>query len=153
VKKLVFPLEILPVNLVASGIVTEAFLLVIFLATLLVARGAVPLTTLWLPVVLAPQVLLTVALGWFLAALGVYLRDLAQIVGFLLQLWFFLTPILYPESAIPSAAVTFFRLNPMLLLVRAYRSLLLEGKAPDIGQLAALTLATAVLALLGYAWF
>src|SRR5215471_782102 len=72
VKKLVFPLETLPVNLVISGAVTEAFGLAIFLAGLLVARHGIPPAVGWLPALLVPQLLLTAALCWFLAALGVF---------------------------------------------------------------------------------
>jgi lipopolysaccharide transport system permease protein len=153
VKKLVFPLEILPTNLVVTGAVTEAFLLAVFLAVLWIARGSIPVTALWLPLVLIPQLLFTLGVAWFLAALGVYLRDLTQIVGFVLQLWFLLTPILYPESGIPAAAAPVLKLNPVLFLVRAYRSALLESSAPAWTELGLLALGSAVFALFAYAWF
>jgi lipopolysaccharide transport system permease protein len=154
VKKLVFPLETLPVNLVISGVVTEAFALVIFLAGLLAARGAIPVSVLWLPALLIPQLLLAAGLCWFLAALGVYVRDLGQIIGFLLTLWFFLTPICYPETQeIPAAAKQILAFNPILILVRGYRSIFLEGHAPAFGSLLALWIGSAALALLGHAWF
>jgi len=154
VKKLVFPLETLPANLVISGVVTEAFALVIFLAGLLAARGAIPASVLWLPALLIPQLLLAAGLCWFLAALGVFVRDLGQIIGFLLTLWFFLTPICYPESQdIPAAAKHILAFNPILILVRGYRSIFLEGHAPAFGSLLTLWIGAAVLALLGHAWF
>ena len=93
VKKLVFPLETLPVNLVIAGLVTELFGLIIFLAGLLAARRSIPASVVWLPVLIVPQLLLTLGLCWFLAALGVFVRDLAAVIGFILTLWFFLTPI------------------------------------------------------------
>ena len=77
VKKLIFPLEILPVNLAAAGLVAELFALAIFAIGLLVARGGVPLSVRWLPVLLIPQLFLTLGLCWFLAALG---RDLVWIL-------------------------------------------------------------------------
>jgi lipopolysaccharide transport system permease protein len=153
VKKLVFPLETLPVNLVISGLVTEAFGLAIFLIWLIVARGAFPLAALWIPVLLVPQLLFTAGLCWFLAALGVFMRDLGQIVGFLLTLWFFLTPILYPETQIPAAAASVLRWNPFLVLVRGYRAIFLEGTAPHFFSLAVLWAVSAALAVAGYAWF
>ena len=153
VKKLVFPLETLPVNLVISGLVTEVFGLLIFLIWLIAARGAPPLTVAWLPVLLIPQLLLTAGLCWFLAALGVYVRDLGQVVGFLLTLWFFLTPILYPESQIPAAAAALLRWNPFLVLVRGYRAIFLEGNSPAVLPLALLWAVSVALAVLGYAWF
>jgi len=153
VKKLVFPLETLPANLVLSGLVTEAFLLVIYLVVLLIARGSIPATALWLPALLVPQVLLALSLSWFLAALGVYVRDLTQIVGFVLQLWFLLTPILYPESGLPARAAPLLKLNPVMVLVRGYRNIFLERTAPPLEQLGWLAAGSAVLAILSYAWF
>jgi lipopolysaccharide transport system permease protein len=154
VKKLVFPLETLPVNLVISGAVTEAFALLIFVAGLLAARGTIPASALWLPVLLVPQLLLAAGLCWFLAALGVFVRDLGQIIGFLLTLWFFLTPICYPETQeLPAAAKQILAFNPILILVRGYRAIFLEGHAPALGPLLALWIGAAALALLGHAWF
>ncbi len=153
VKKLVFPLEILPVNLVVAGLVTQAFALAVFVALLAAARGAVPPTILWLPVLLVPQVMFTLGLCWFLAALGVYFRDLGQFSGFLLTLWFFLTPICYPEASLPAAAVGVLSKNPVFVLVRGYRAILLEGIAPSFAPLWKLWLVSAAVLVLGHAWF
>jgi lipopolysaccharide transport system permease protein len=156
VKKLVFPIETLPVNIVISGAVTEAFGLLVFLVVLLFARGAIPWTLVWLPAVLIPQLLLTAGLCWFLAALGVFVRDLTQIMGFLLTLWFFLTPICYPEPApgqIPEALARVLRMNPIHVLVRAYRAILLEHQPPHLFALAVLWIVSGAVALFGFAWF
>jgi lipopolysaccharide transport system permease protein len=154
VKKLVFPLETLPVNLVLSGLVTEVFALAIFFASLLAIRHSVPASIVWLPVLLVPQLLLAAGLCWFLSALGVFVRDLGQIIGFLLTVWFFMTPICYPESqAVPAWAAHILAWNPILILVRGYRAILLEGRAPAAGPLAGLWLAAALVAVLGHAWF
>ncbi len=113
VKKVVFPLETLPMNLVLAGLVTEAFGLIIFLCGLWIARGEVPVSVLWLPVLLVPQVLLTAGLSWLLAATGVFVRDLGQAIGFILTLWFFLTPICYEESkALPEWISHVLSVNP-----------------------------------------
>ena len=153
VKKLVFPLETLPVNLVIAGAVTEVFALLIFIAGLLLARGRLPASILWLPLLIAPQLLFTVGLCWFLAALGVFLRDLGQIMSFVLTLWFFLTPICYSEASLPPEALRILSTNPMFILVREYRAVFLEGRAPDGGALAALWIGSVTIAILGHAWF
>ena len=101
IKKLVFPVETLPVNLVVSGLVTQVFAIILFLAGLLLFRGEIPAAALWLPLLLVPQVLLTMGLCWLLSALGLLFRDLGQLMGFLLTVWFFLTPICYPEESVP----------------------------------------------------
>jgi len=153
VKKLVFPLEILPVNLVLAGLVTEVIALVIFGAGLLGARGAVPVTVLWLPLLVIPQVLFTAGLSWFLAALGVYVRDLGQVNGFLLTLWFFLTPICYPVEALPREALPVLAKNPMFVLVAGYRAIFLEHQPPAWGPLWKLWLIALAAFFLGHAFF
>ena len=151
VKKLVFPLDTLPVNLVFAGAVTEMIGLTIFLIALLLIRHAVPATVLWFPLVLIPQLLFTAGLCWFLAALGVFARDLGQIIGFLLTLWLYLTPIFYPETQVPAIAARFLKFNPMWVLVRGYRSIFLEGRAPE--SLGVMWIGSVLVAVLGYAWF
>ncbi len=130
IKKLVFPVETLPVNLVTAGLVTETFAVLLFAIFVLAARGHMPATVLWLPVILVPQILFTLGLCWFLAAIGVFVRDLGQVIGFLLTLWFFLTPICYPETSLPKEALAVLSKNPIFALVRAYRAIFLEGHAP-----------------------
>ncbi len=156
IKKLVFPVETLPVNLVASGLVTEFFGIVLFAIALLLVRGHVPLTALYLPAVVIPQILLTAGICWFLAAMGVFVRDLAQINGYLITIWFFLTPICYEESYLDKLPPLIHRLmtaNPIYVLVRGYRSILLESQAPDWTALGWLTAASIVVFFLGHAWF
>jgi lipopolysaccharide transport system permease protein len=152
VKKIVFPLETLPVNLVISGAVTEVFALLIFVCGLLAVRQAVPASVLWLPVLIVPQILFTAGLCWILAATGVYVRDLGQVTGYLLTLWFFLTPICYPESQLKEA-VRILRWNPLFTLVKAYRAVLLENQAPSLKGVVALWVVAVVVAVVGYAWF
>ncbi len=153
VKKLVFAVETLPVNLVVSGLVTEAFAIVLYCAFLLVTRHSLPATILWLPVLLVPQILFTAGMSWFLAALGVFVRDLGQAIGFLLTLWFFVTPICYPESQLPPSAMLILSKNPIFVLVRGYRAVFLEGQPPAFGSLWKLWLLSAVFFVLGHAWF
>jgi lipopolysaccharide transport system permease protein len=153
VKKLVFPLETLPVNLALSALVTEAFALAVFLVLLVATRGAVPWTVLWLPALLVPQVLFTMGLSWFLAALGVYVRDLGQINGFLLTLWFFLTPICYPVASLPRQALPLLSRNPMFVLVQAYRDIFLERRAPAFSGLWKFWAVSLILFFAGHAWF
>ncbi|HSB17630.1 MAG TPA: ABC transporter permease [Bryobacteraceae bacterium] len=153
VKKLVFPLETLPVNLALAGLVTQAFALVVFTVLLVASRGYVPVSVAWLPVLLVPQVLLTVGLCWFLAALGVYVRDLGQVIGFALTLWFFLTPICYPEGSLPPPALGILSKNPMFVLVRGYRAIFLESAAPSFAPMWKLWLLSAAVFFAGHAWF
>jgi lipopolysaccharide transport system permease protein len=153
VKKLVFPLETLSIIQVLSGLTTGLLATAVYMVGLVALNGFIPLSVIWLPVLLVPQILFTLGLCWFLAALGAYVRDLGQIMGFVLTLWFFLTPICYPESLLPDAAAPILHKNPLFVLVRGYRSILLEGSAPDFSSVWKLWLLAAVVFLCGYAWF
>ncbi len=154
VKKLVFPLDTLPVNQVVSGLVTELFGAGVFVAGLLIIRHTIPAAVLWLPVLLVPQLLFTLGVCWFLAALGVYMRDLGQIMALVLTLWFFITPICYPESQNLSPAIAaVMRQNPLYVLVRGYRAVFLEGHAPELLPLLKLWAIALALFFLGHVWF
>jgi lipopolysaccharide transport system permease protein len=153
VKKLVFAVETLPVNLVAAGLVTELFAVALYCGFLLGIRHALPGSILWLPLLLIPQLLFTAGISWFLAALGVFVRDLGQIIGFILTLWFFLTPICYPENKFHGAEAEILTKNPIYTLVHGYRAIFLQNHAPDFGPLWKLWLLAIVVFLLGHAWF
>jgi lipopolysaccharide transport system permease protein len=154
VKKLVFPLDTLPVNQVVSGLVTELFGAGVFITGLLIIRHAVPAAVLWLPVLLIPQLLFTLGICWFLAALGVYMRDLGQIMALVLTMWFFITPICYQESTNLSPAISaVMRQNPLYVLVRGYRAVFLEGHAPEFLPLVKLWVIALALFFLGHVWF
>jgi lipopolysaccharide transport system permease protein len=153
VKKLVFAVETLPVNLVASGLVTELFAVALFSIFLFAIRGGIPPAVLWLPLLVVPQILFTAGVSWFLAALGVFVRDLGQIVGFLLTIWFFITPICYPEQSLGASATLILSKNPIYVLVRGYRAIFLDRHAPAIGPLWKLWVVSIVVFVLGHAWF
>lgn len=153
IRKLVFPVETLPVNLVVSGLVTEFFGIILFTLALLIVRGRVPLSVIWLPALVVPQVLFTAGICWFLAALGAFVRDLSQVIGFLLTIWFFITPICYPEASLPPQALRLEWLNPIFLLVRGYRAILLQSRVPDWRPVAWFAIVSVIVFLLGHAWF
>jgi lipopolysaccharide transport system permease protein len=152
VKKLVFAVETLPVNLVVSGLVSEAFAVLLYCIFLVAIRHALPPTILWLPALIVPQVLLTAGICWFLAALGVFVRDLGQIISYILTVWFFITPICYREDAL-TAHAPWMAKNPITILVRGYRSVFLYDQPPQFGPLWKLWVLGMVVAVLGHAWF
>ena len=131
---------------------SEAFAICLYCIFLGTIRHALPVSILWLPVLIIPQVLFTAGICWFLAALGVFVRDLGQIIGYILTVWFFVTPICYREDALRAHAPWMAK-NPITVLVRGYRAIFLDGHAPDFGPLWKLWLLGAVVAVLGHAWF
>ena len=152
VKKLVFPLDILPVNLVFSGLFSQFFGVLVFFGALLLFDRDIYWTVLYLPLLIIPQLLFTLGTCWLLAALGVLFRDLGQLMGFVITIWFFLTPICYDESLLGQYH-WLFRINPFYILVRAYRAVLLEQTAPEWQSLLWLSAASALVFLLGYGLF
>jgi lipopolysaccharide transport system permease protein len=152
VKKLVFAIETLPVNLVVSGLVSESFAIVLYCAFLLSIRHGLPVSIVWLPVLIVPQILFTAGVCWFLAGLGVFVRDLGQIMSYIITLWFFITPICYSEDPLKAHAPLLAK-NPITVLVRGYRAVFLENRHPQFGPLWKLWLLGAVVAVLGHAWF
>ncbi|MCS7025301.1 MAG: ABC transporter permease [Bryobacteraceae bacterium] len=153
VKKVVFPVSILPVNLALTGLVTNLLATLLFLLALGVLQSGVPSTVLALPLLLVPQILFTLGVCWFLAATSVYLRDLAQMIGPLLTLWFFVTPICYPETSLPAELAPVLLKNPMFQLVRGYRQILLEGRLPEASSMIKLWMVAILTFFAGYAWF
>ena len=152
VKKLVFPLDILPVNVVFSGLFSQFFGILVFFGALLLFGRDIYWTVLYLPLLVIPQLLFTLGVCWLLAALGVLFRDLGQLMGFIITVWFFLTPICYDESLLGQYH-WLFALNPFYILVRAYRAVLLEQAAPEWHSLFWLSAASALVFLLGYGCF
>jgi lipopolysaccharide transport system permease protein len=153
VKKAVFPLETVPAQYVLSALATQAFALAIYLAILTAVRGLPPPTVVLIPLLLAPQILLTLGIAWMLAGLGVFVRDLIQIIGPLLTLLFFLTPICYPPAALSPDIYVILRKSPIEVLVRGWRAVLLDGTLPPMRGLFGAYLASLAVFALGIAFF
>jgi homopolymeric O-antigen transport system permease protein len=153
VKKVVFPLEILAPSIVIAALFHAAISLIILLMFYMFVHGVPHLTVLWLPVIWLPFILLVLGLSWFLSALGVYLRDVAQVIGVMTTALMFLSPIFYPVSALPEGVRDWMFLNPLALIIEQTRSVILLGQAPDGLALAIYAAVSAVIYALGFVWF
>jgi lipopolysaccharide transport system permease protein len=152
VKKVVFPLAVLPASLVASSGVSLAIGLALLAGAAAVA-GTLHATALWLLPIMALQLLFTLGLAWLLASLGVFLRDLAAAIGLVLNAWMYLSPVVYPASMVPEAYRGLYMLNPAAFWAEATRNAVLAGVAPDPAQLAVQALLASGCALAGFVWF
>lgn len=153
VKKIVFPLEILPVvTVVVSAVNAVASSCVLLLVQLLV-MGSVPWTAVLFPVVLLPLFLLSVGVAWALAALGVYLRGLAPLMGMVAAVLMFLSPVFYPVSAVPYAFQRVLMLNPLTFVIEQVRRVAIMGHLPDWTGLAIYAAASLAFAACGFALF
>ncbi|TAL00911.1 MAG: ABC transporter permease [Rhodospirillaceae bacterium] len=153
VKKVVFPLEILPWVALGSALFHMIVSLIVWMGFYLIIFGAPPVTVLLFPLVLLPLLLLVMGLSWLLASLGVYIRDVTQIVGVTTSVLMFLTPIFYPLSALPERLQPVLYANPLTLVVEQTRDVLIWGKAPCWTSLGLFILASAVVAWAGFVWF
>jgi len=153
VKRVVFPLETLPVSLSLAAVVNQLFGTLVLVAATAVLRHELHATLLFLPLILIPQLIATLGAVWLVASLGVFVRDIVQGVGLLLMAWMYLTPIIYPESIVPENYRLVINLNPFTPLVRNYRRILLDGLAPDWQGLAYFLAFAVILFLFGYWWF
>lgn len=152
VKKVVFPLEVLPASLVASALFNQ----LIGMAILLIAvatMGGLQLTLVWLPALLVLQMAFTLGISWLLASLGVFIRDISQAISLILNVWMYLTPIVYPASMVPDNFRWALLVNPLAFIVESYRAAIVEGMAPNALGLLANLGASVLLMMLGYAWF
>jgi lipopolysaccharide transport system permease protein len=153
VKRVVFPLEILPVAQTLASLANQLLGTVALLVLALIIQRTIHPTILWLPVLIVPQLLLTFGVAWLVASLGVFLRDIVQGIALLLMVWMYLTPIIYPESIVPERFRPFINANPFTPLVRSYRNIILEGRAPDWSGLAYFTGFAIIAFTFGYWWF
>jgi len=149
VKKVIFPLELLPWTVMAGALFHAAVSVGVLLVAQVIVLGAPPWTICLLPLVLLPLVLLTLGAGWALAALGVYLPDTGQVVGVALTALLFLSTIFYPASQAPEFLQTWLYLNPLSFAVDQTRAVLLWGEAPAWKGLTLYLLAGWLVAWLG----
>ena len=131
VKKVVFPLEQLPVCQLASALFNAVVSLVLLGLLILIQHHSLPATALLVPIVLAPLLLLTAGLAWLLAAVGVFFRDVGQVINIAMAVLLFLSPVFYPASAAPAMARQLIYLNPLTYPMEALRAVLVQGVQPN----------------------
>ena len=153
VKKVIFPLEILPLSqTMATFAVGMVWFLLLFLGTVFIF-GTISFTMLLLPLILIPLFLFTLGVSYFTASLGVYVRDTGYIVGVVLQILFFMTPIFYPVAAIPERYRWPIQANPLTIMIEEARKVFLFGELPDWRFLAAAFAVSLLTLHLGFLWF
>jgi lipopolysaccharide transport system permease protein len=153
VKKLVFPLEILPVIALVVALCNLAVGIVVFLAMSVLLKVELFWTGLWVPVILSPLVVLIIGLMWFLASLGTFVRDTSQTVSLLITMLMFLSPLFYPASTLPDEFRSWIWLNPVTVPMEQSRRAILFGESPDMTMLAGYAMVALAVAGAGHAWF
>jgi len=153
VKKVIFPLEILPLaQCISSFILGSVWFILLFAGTVLVFR-TVSFTMLLLPLILIPLFLFSAGIAYFAASLGVYVKDTAYVIQVILQVLFFMTPIFYPIEAVPEKYRWPLEINPLTVLIEQARKVFLYDSLPDWSFLGIATLSSLLVFHMGFIWF
>jgi len=153
VKKVIFPLEILP--LVSIGVVLfhSCISLIVLFAAQLVLDGYIQFTIIYLPVIVLPLLLIGLGVSWILSSLTVYIRDMTQITGVITTLLMFTSAVFFPIESLPDEYQAAMRLNPVATIITESRNALIFGQAPDWAWLSLMMLIGLAIAAGGYWWF
>lgn len=153
VKKVVFPLEIFAWVSVGAAIFHTAIAMIILLIAIVIWQGHLMLSVLLVPVLLIPFALLTVGLVWFVSSLGVFLRDIGQLMGIISSLLMFMAPIFYPLHSVPAGLAPFLYLNPLTFIVEQVRNVAIWGNPVDWLGWGIYCIISYLIAWLGLMWF
>ncbi len=153
VKKVLFPLEVLPVVTMAASLFQAFVNLVVLQIAYLLFNGSINWTVVFIPIVLLPLVLVTLGFGWIMASLGVFLRDVEQTMVIVTMVMMFLSPVFYPLSALPENLRPWIMANPLTFIIEQSRDVLIWGRQPDLLGITAYTFVATGVVWLGYAWF
>lgn len=153
VKKIVFPLEVLPVVTIGASIFHAFINILVWFFGYILINGAPPLAALLFPLIIIPLLFFALGMSWLLASLGVYLRDISQVIGVVCQALMFMSPIFYPVSALPEKYQWIIKLNPLTVIIEQGRDCLLLGAVPDWHILSTTYLLALLAVWFGYIWF
>lgn len=153
VKKILFPLEILPWVAMGAALFHSAISLFVLVALRLVVDAYIPWTALFFPLVLMPLVFAAMGFAWFLAATGVFIRDIGQTTGIFTTVLLFISPVFYPIKALPERFQVILAINPLTFVIEQARDVVVWGKLPDWVGLGVYCLASLIIAWLGFWWF
>jgi lipopolysaccharide transport system permease protein len=153
VKKVVFPLEILSASTLGAALFHSFISIAILVIATWLITGTFSATMVLLPLAMLPLIGLCLGLGWFLASLGVYVRDTAYAIGIVIQVLFFMSAIFYSVSAVPEALQPIMYLNPLATIVESFRRVLIWNQSLEWGSWLLITIISGAVCLLGYTWF
>jgi len=153
VKKVVFPLEILPWVAMGSALFHALVSLAVWAVFYLLVYAGFKWSAVFFPVIILPLVLATMGVAWMLTSLGVFVRDITQVIGILTTVLLFLSPIFYPVSALPQQYQTLLHLNPLTFMIEVSRAVLIWGRMPDWTGWAIYFAVSLAIAWIGFWWF
>ncbi|HCK7192315.1 TPA: ABC transporter permease, partial [Enterobacter roggenkampii] len=152
VKKVVFPLEILPLVTVLSALFHSVISYVVLCIAFFMFNGYLHWTIIFAPLVFLPLFVLSLGLVWLISSLGVYIRDIGQSIGIIVTILMFLSPVFYPLSALPKTMQSIVLLNPLTYIIEQSRNVIVWGKLPDFYGLSLYLSISIVISTLCYIW-
>jgi lipopolysaccharide transport system permease protein len=152
VSRLAFPRAALPLAIIGTSLIDLGVTAVAFVIYAYVTGAGVPATALWFPVLVFIEIVLAAGLTLLGSALNVFARDIRLMVPLMLQLWLFLTPVMYPLSHVKGTLKIWFRINPMTGVVQSFRDILIGGRAPSLSLLMPAIIGALVVLVIG-AWY
>lgn len=153
VKKVIFPLEILPWMSILSALVHATISILVWLLAYLVLVGVPGWQVFFLPLVMIPLITLALGVAYFLASLGVFMRDIGQTMGVISSVLLFLSPVFFPLERLPEQLQTYFLLNPLTFIIQQARDVLIWKTLPDFSGLMIYMMVASVIFCLGFTWF
>ncbi|HRF82800.1 MAG TPA: ABC transporter permease [Pseudoxanthomonas sp.] len=153
VKRIVFPLQVLPWTMVLSALFHAFANFLVYIALNLALRGEIMPTALLLPLVMLPLAIAALGVGWLLSSLSVFLRDISQVTGLLATAMLFLSSAIVPVETLPEHFQWVFRLNPLTFIIDQAREVAFWGRMPDWAGLCLYAAGATLFAYLGYAVF
>ncbi len=153
VKKVIFPLEVLPAISLIAALFHSMVSILVLLLILAAINFYLPWTVVLLPIVLLPLIILILGLSSILASLGVFIRDIGQTIGIITTVMLFLAPVFYPLSAMPEKYHPYILANPLTFIIEQSREVLIYGHLPNWSGLGIYMLIAIAIAWAGYAWF
>ena len=153
VKKVIFPLEILPLANVLTAFFFGIAWFILLILGIFIFIGNISFTILFIPLTIIPLFLLSLGMSFFVSALSVYIRDTQQAVAIITQILFFMTPIFYPISAVPENLRWILLCNPLTSIVEQTREIVLYGNMPEMPTIGWIFFFSIVIYQLGLSWF
>jgi lipopolysaccharide transport system permease protein len=153
VKRVVFPLELLPWTTLAAALFQALVSVLVLLVAVLVINRYINWTVALLPIVLAPLLLITLGISWFLAGLGVFVRDIGQAIGIVSSALLFISPAFFPIEQVPEQFRLVIHLNPLTLPIDQVRQVLIWGTLPDWSRYGEWFVAGLAISWFGFWWF
>jgi lipopolysaccharide transport system permease protein len=153
VKKVIFPLEILPVISLGAALFHSVVSLFVLLSVFVAFNHFLHWTVIFIPLVLLPLVIISLGFAWMLASLGVFLRDVGQTIGIFTTVMMFMSPVFFPISAMPEQYRPIIMANPLTFIIEQAREVLIWGHTPDWSGIGIYTLVAIAIAWIGFIWF